>query len=373
MQVTIVANDVGGIGGMELVLAELVRGLAAAGDEVTVIARTADVPGARFAFHRVRGPSRPFVLAYPWFLLAASVLLHRRRRGVVQATGAIVLNKVDFVAVHFCHRAFGRQPGAATASRDTLLFKAHAHLARALARFGERLCMRPARISGVIAVSPGVAAEMREMYPRLANRVTVITNGVDRKRFSPPSTDQRLSARIRLGIPAAVPLALFVGGDWGRKGLAFAINALVDANEWHLAVAGRGDEAAYRRLAVIAGVAEQVHLLGVMSDAPMLYHASDAFVLPTSYETFSLVTYEAAASGLPLLATAVSGIEDLLVDGVTGFRITHDSAEIARRLRQLAATPELALQLGAEARRATANYTWDAMVAHHRELYQAVG
>jgi glycosyltransferase involved in cell wall biosynthesis len=372
MQVTIVANDVGNIGGMELVLAELVRGLAAAGDEVTVVARTADVPGARFEFHRVRGPSRPFVIAYPWFLLAASVVLRRHRRGVVQATGAIVLNRVDFVAVHFCHRAFGRQPGAATASRDTLPFKAHARLARALARFGERLCMRPARIGGVIAVSPGVAAEVREMYPRLADRVTVITNGVDRKRFSPPSTDQRLNARSRLGVPAAVPLALFVGGDWGRKGLAFAINALADASEWHLAVAGRGDEAAYRRLAVTGGVAERVYLLGVMSDAPMLYHAADAFVLPTSYETFSLVTYEAAASGLPLLATAVSGIEDLLVDGVTGFCITLDSAEIALRLRQLAATPELAGQMGAEARRATADYTWDATVAHHRALYQAV-
>jgi UDP-glucose:(heptosyl)LPS alpha-1,3-glucosyltransferase len=232
--------------------------------------------------------------------------------------------------------------------------------------------MRPARVGGVIAVSPGVAAEVREMYPRLADRVTVITNGVDRVRFSPPSTDQRLSARSRLGIPATVPLALFVGGDWGRKGLAFAINALKDASEWHLAVAGRGDEAAYRRLAVSAGVAERVHMLGVMGDAPMLYHAADAFVLPTSYETFSLVTYEAAASGLPLLATGVSGVEDLLVDGITGFRITRDSAEISVRLRQLTASPALALRMGAEARSATADYTWDATVAHHRELYQLV-
>ena len=112
-------------------------------------------------------------------------------------------------------------------------------------------------------------------------------------------------------------------------------NALVDAEEWHLAVAGRGDDAAYRQFAANSGVVERLHLLGVVSDAPMLYHAADAFVLPTSYETFSLVTYEAAASGLPLLATAVSGIEDLLVDGVTGFRITYDSPQIAARLRQL--------------------------------------
>ena len=83
MRVTIVANDVGGVGGMELVLAELVRGLVASGDEVTVIARTADIPGADFSFQRVRGPSRPFVVAYPWFLVAASLSLRRHRRGAL--------------------------------------------------------------------------------------------------------------------------------------------------------------------------------------------------------------------------------------------------------------------------------------------------
>ena len=367
--VTIVANDVGGVGGMELVLAELVRGLSEAGDRVTVLARTADVPGAQYSFHRVRGPSRPFVVAYPWFALIATVMVRRHRRGVVQATGAIVLNRVDLVAVHFCHRAFGRQPGASTASRNTRVFRAHARLARALARFGERACLRPSRLRGIIAVSPGVAAEVRSNYPGVADRVTVIPNGVDRTRFSPASADTRRAARARFALPAVAPCALFIGGDWGRKGLAFAIKALGVAGEWHLAVAGRGDEAAFGHLASEHGVADRVHFLGIVRDTPDLYHTADAFLLPTAYETFSLVAYEAAASGLPLLATAVSGIEDVLLDDVTGFLISRDEREIARRLEQLSAAPAVAGQMGAEARRVTADYTWDRMVERHRALY----
>ena len=142
-------------------------------------------------------------------------------------------------------------------------------------------------------------------------------------------------------------------------------------DEWHLAVAGHGDVAAYRQLATASGAADRVHFLGIVRDASDLYHAADAFLLPTAYETFSLVAYEAAASGLPFLATPVSGVEDILLDGVTGFRISRDEREIALRLRQLAATPAVAAQMGVEARRLTAKYTWDAMVDRHRTLYRA--
>ena len=69
--VTIVAHDIGSVGGMERVLAELILGLRARGHEVTVIARTCALPqDAGVKFHRVRGPSRPALLAYPWFMLA---------------------------------------------------------------------------------------------------------------------------------------------------------------------------------------------------------------------------------------------------------------------------------------------------------------
>src|SRR5579862_1361475 len=72
-EITIVAHDIGPVGGMERVLSELILGLRERGHEITVIARTCELPAqAGVRFRRVRGPARPFLLAYPWFLLAGS-------------------------------------------------------------------------------------------------------------------------------------------------------------------------------------------------------------------------------------------------------------------------------------------------------------
>jgi len=62
-----------------------------------------------------------------------------------------------------------------------------------------------------------------------------------------------------------------------------------------------------------------------------------------------------------------------LVDGVTGYRVQGDAGEIAAALRKLAAAPALAPQMGAAARRMTAEYTWQKMVARHRALYSQIG
>src|SRR5580693_2569519 len=105
VDVTIVAHDIGSVGGMERQLTELLLGLRQLGHNVTVIARTCDLPPeSGVVFHRVRAPGRPFLLAYPWFMVSGTLAVRRRRRGVVQATGAIVLNRVDAIAVHYCHQ-----------------------------------------------------------------------------------------------------------------------------------------------------------------------------------------------------------------------------------------------------------------------------
>ena len=171
-------------------------------------------------------------------------------------------------------------------------------------------------------VSEGVAEEVREHYPRLAPRVIAIHNGVDLERFEPGRwREQAREQRERLGIGEHQLVALFVGGEWERKGLRPVVEALADAPEWMLAVAGPGDRAHFEQLARSLGVHERIRWLGVQREVAPLYAMADAFVLPTSYETFSLATFEAAASGLPLLATPVNGIRELLEPGVNGFFI----------------------------------------------------
>lgn len=366
-EVTIVAHDIGAVRGMERQLSEVVTGLVRLGSRVTVIARTCELPaGTEVDFHRVRGPSRPFLIAYPWFLLAGSLAVRRWRRGVVQATGAIVLNRVDVVAVHYCH-----QVATATPSRSTWMFRAHVKLAGALKRVGERVCLRANHPVALACVSEGVADEIREHFPALAERVLTIHNGIDTASFAPGAHhDQAQAMRRTLAIPHERLVAAFVASEWERKGLAPLIRALALAGDWDLVVAGGGDEQRYRGLAGSLGVGERVHWLGVTREVQLVYELADAFVLPSSYETFSLVTFEAAASGLPVVVTPVNGVRELIEDGRNGFLIEAEPHVIAERLGWLAGDPALRRRLGDAARESALAFSSEKMVAAHHELYE---
>jgi UDP-glucose:(heptosyl)LPS alpha-1,3-glucosyltransferase len=365
--VTIVAHDIGAVGGMERQLTDLIVGLRGLGHRVTVIARTCALPaGTCVEFRRVRAPGRPFLLAYPWFALAGSLALRRWRRGVVQATGAIVLNRVDVLAVHYCH-----QVGPVNPSRASLPFRAQVKLAGLLKRLGERVCFHTNRPRAVVCVSNGVAAEVREHFPHLAERVTTIHNGVDTDLFAPGARSEQATARrASLRIPDDALAVVFVGSEWGRKGLEPAIRALADSPPWTLLVVGAGERAPYEQLAERLGAAERLRWLGVTSDVALVYQLADAFLLPSSYETFSLVTFEAAASGLPVLATPVSGVRELIDDGHNGFLITRDPQAIAERLRLLACDPELRARLGRGARESALRFSDERMVREHHDLYE---
>jgi UDP-glucose:(heptosyl)LPS alpha-1,3-glucosyltransferase len=364
--VTIVANDIGPVGGMERQLTDLIVGLRGLGHRVTVIARTCDLPqGVGVEFHRVLGPGRPFVLAHSWFVLAGSLVTRRRRRGILQANGAVILNHVDVVAVHYCH-----QVGPANPSRATRLFEAHVKLASVLKRRGEGPTYRLNDPRVFVGVSEGVAEEMREHYPEFAGRVVAIHNGIDTRAFAPGAHEREaLAERERLGLGPGALAAAFVGSEWGRKGLEPTIRSLALARDWTLLVVGDGDRERYGALARGLGVAERVRFLGVRSDVAVIYQLANAFVLPSSYETFSIVTFEAAASGLPVLATAVSGVRELVSDGENGYLITRDPEQIAERLRRLAADPGLRARLGAAAREAALRFGSERMVQRYHELY----
>lgn len=364
-----VANDVGDLGGMERQSAELVRRLLDAGWQVTVIARTCDLrPAAGLRFVRVRLPARPAALAYPGFVAAASMLARRRGDSLLHTTGALVLNRADVSTVHYCHRTAARLLEGSRASRASRLYRINAAAAGALARAAELWCYRPARTGVLCAVSPGVAGELRDGFPAMRDAIRTVPNGVDTDRFA-PDPGARAAARSELGLNARDRLAVFVGGDWERKGLRHAVDALALAPGWHLAVAGAGEAQPLVARARQAGTGGRLHILGPVHDTPRLYAAGDAFVLPTAYETFSLVTYEAAASGLPLLVTRVSGVEDLLEDGANGWFIDREPVGIAARLRQLSDDPQLARALGDRARTAAARHSWGAMADGYLAVY----
>lgn len=362
-EITLVANDIGVEGGMERQLSVLVTGLLDAGHRVTAISWTCDLPPhPNLRWLRVPGPSRPLALAYPLFLVIASALVRLRGRGEVHSTGAIVLNRTAVCTVHFCHRALAQTSSASRASRPTAAYRANAWVVRRLSRLAEAWCYRPGRARRLIGVSGGVARELGEHFPRMRDRIAVIPNGVDTEHFAPAPRPAPAGDGGALRV-------LFVGGDWERKGLPIAIAALAECPGAELDVVGAGDVEGQRRLAARHGVEERVHFRGTAADTAPAYRAADVFALPTAYESFSLVTYEAAASGLPLLATRVNGIEDLVRDGVNGWFVERSAADVAARLRTLQADPELRRRMGTAARRDSLGFSWRRVVEAYRELY----
>jgi UDP-glucose:(heptosyl)LPS alpha-1,3-glucosyltransferase len=243
-------------------------------------------------------------------------------------------------------------------------------LAAILKRVGERVCLRANRPAAVVCVSEGVAEEVREHFPALASRVVTIHNGVDTRMFAPGTRRSEAHAmRAALEIPEQALIAAFVGSEWERKGLEPVIRALPLAPAWRLIVAGGGAQDSYQRLADELRVGDRLRWLGVTSDVPLVYQLADAFVLPSAYETFSLVTFEAAASGLPILAAPVSGVRELIKDGENGFLVTRDPQQIAGLLVRLGEDPELRTRLGAAARESALAYSSSRMVRRHHELY----
>ena len=205
----------------------------------------------------------------------------------------------------------------------------------------ERDTLGSPRLQRVIANSRLVAEELRRHYSLPRQRVALIYNAVDEKRLAPAcSRSVRVSAREELGLRAGRPVLLFLGSGWERKGLAFALAALVHLPRAVLLVAGRDRLGPWRRLAARLGVGERVRFLGQRHDVPRLLAACDLLLSPTIYDPCANACLEALFVGRPVVTTTANGAAELIEPGTAGVVVEDPS-----RSRELAAACEQALDL----------------------------
>jgi glycosyltransferase involved in cell wall biosynthesis len=352
---------------MEKAQREVILGLLDRGWRVRVVARTVDLPHhENLEVVRVRIPQRPAPLEQ----LAFAARAPRARPGpadIVTSLGAIVAWTVDVVIVQYVNRAArgARAAGGTRAKRAAL--RVNSAINHEIAVGLERWCYRPARVQRFLPVSDQLTEGLGTVGEWCASASVVVPNGVDLDHFTP---DRGARARTRQahGIAPTTELAVFVGGDWERKGLRVAIGALALAPDWHLLVVGRGAPAAYREHAHALGCADRLYFSGESRDAAPLLAAGDVFVLPTRYEGFPLSAIEAASTGLPLLLTRESNADGLLHDNKTGFWIQRDAASVAARLNELGDV-SLRTRMGHEARRTAHRFAWSVIVDQHVSIY----
>jgi UDP-glucose:(heptosyl)LPS alpha-1,3-glucosyltransferase len=355
---------------MERTLAELIRRVHQ--DYRLVVISSELAPDLRplVTWQRVPTPRRPFPLRFSSFFILAGLRLAVSRAGVIHTMGAIVPNRVEVAGVHFCHAGFRRATGSRAPTGLRPLRRLNTVTTHLLSVAAERWCYRPARVQVLATVSNGVKRELQASYPDVP--VVITPNGVDTDRFR-PAPEARQAMRAAEGIGDDEVVALFVGGDWDRKGLGICVEGLAlavrDGARLRLWVVGEGDEARIRELAERNGVGERVHLFGRQAAVERWYQAADIFVLPTAYEAFPLVGLEAAAAGLPLVVTAVNGFEDLVVDSDAGLLVERSCDAVGRALAALAADNDRRARMGATARQRALEYGWDRSVQAVRTLY----
>ena len=208
-------------------------------------------------------------------------------------------------------------------------------------------------------------------------RLTVVPCGVDLGLFTP---DGR-RARRRPGRKRIVCVGRLVE----RKGIGNAISALAALPDTELVIAGGPPRAQLdadpearrlRALAEQAGIADRVELRGRMdrADVAALLRSADAVVCVPWYEPFGIVPLEAMACGTPVVASAVGGMIDSVVDGVTGVHVPpRDPERLAEALAPLLADPERCARYGsAGVDRARRRFGWPRIAAATLDVYARV-
>ena len=250
----------------------------------------------------------------------------------------------------------------------------------ALSLFCERTAIEAA--DAVVAVSRAMGEDVLRAYPSVdAARVHVIHNGIDAHEYRP---DRGTDVLERLGIDASAPSVMFVGRITRQKGIGHLLDAAAHFDEGAQLVlcAGAPDTpeiGAEVRARVEALRASRRGVFWIEEMLPraelvQLYTHASVFVCPSVYEPFGLINLEAMACELPVVASAVGGIPEIVVDGVTGWLVPPgDPGALAERVNALLLDPARAREMGkAGRRRVLEEFQWgvvaDRTVALYREL-----
>lgn len=351
----------------------------AARHEVHLFARRAeDLDLTRICWRRMPGISWPEVADFVTYYLLAEARIRLADFDIIHSIGtnAAAANVITIQNIQAAKRVFldAQTPAADVSFARKVTRRLYLNITtRAETKlYTHRLKQRPPLF---LPVSRGVERELRAHYEIGDAMVRIIPNAADTNRFKPATQAERIQWRRANGFKDQDILLAFVGGEWRRKGLDLAIHALgklrEKKNRLRLLVIGTDAEhLRFQDLAAECGVRHQVSFLGFCRDVAAALGASDIFLFPSWYEAFSLATIEAAACGLPIVATEINGTEDFIVPGENGLFIRHDADHIAAILSQLLANESERRRMGENGRRLVElSYTWNRVAEATEQAY----
>jgi glycosyltransferase involved in cell wall biosynthesis len=229
--------------------------------------------------------------------------------------------------------------------------------------------------SCLVVVSERVLSYAVESEGIKPEKIFVIANGIELAQ-QPLNSSDRAALANELGLPPGGLLALSVGRLTEQKGHIYLLEAIPAILEQYpttaFAIAGEGPlrgelEATAERL----GISKSVRFLGTRSDVPALLQIADVFALPSLWEGLPIALLEAMGAGLPVIATRVEGVEEMIVDGENGLLVQPaDSESLKTGLMRLLAHLDLRVNLGTAGRALVeSSFSLDQMGERYEDLF----
>jgi alpha-maltose-1-phosphate synthase len=246
----------------------------------------------------------------------------------------------------------------------------------------------------VIAVSNGTKEDILRVYPVRPERIHVIYNGIDLHEYHKAS---ELTALKTYGIDPGVPYVLFVGRITRQKGVTYLVDAIrylppqtqivlcagaPDTPEIATEMRQKVDEAKKTHARVI-----WIEKMISKPEVIQLYSHARVFCCPSVYEPFGIINLEAMACGAPVVASAVGGIKEVVVDGDTGYLVPFDQdpvtgfptkpdkfvKDLAAKVSELLNDAEKCRRFGdAGRKRAVEKFSWTAIADQTIQLYHTL-
>jgi len=327
--------------GAQFVLRQLVEGLAARGHNQTVICFNDSWDDALVKRLTETGARVRIVGKVPLFLgygLLSTFLFLRRERFDVAVTILFVSDVIGRTLTHFA-----RVPRIVTSiqTHDEFYHGWQRWLVRRTVRWADVVELCSENIRDFAVKEEGVPVE----------RICVIPHSIQVEDYVLPDDSQ--AVRSEFGLGPTEKLVVSLGRLTFQKGYDILLQAIamLDSQDVHVVLAGRGeDEAKLCALASSLGIGARVHFAGYRRDVPRLLHGLDIYTQPSRYEGMSLAILQAMASSCPIVATAVDGTCELIVDGIHGWLVPpEDIPALAAAIQMACSDPSEAKRRGAAA------------------------
>jgi glycosyltransferase involved in cell wall biosynthesis len=228
----------------------------------------------------------------------------------------------------------------------------------------------------IVTISNYSLEKIQKHYGINPSKVRIVPNGVDVEKFKPAQNGQ--AARLQFGL-GDEPVALFVGSLIPRKGLPYLVEAakkiVKEQPSATFLIVGEGPLKQQLTSSLnTAGISGNFKFLGTLKDDALkaAYDCADVFVLPSIQEGQGIVLLEAQASGKPVVAFDIGGVNEAVKDKETGLLVRRGSTEeLADALLRLLADKLLREKMGANGRRfVTENFTWDICAQKMMQVYR---